>query len=309
MIQRPSRPLIFSVKNDSSLMEFLISQTQKRKQVKIWLKFKSVQVNGVYQSQFDFPLKSGDQVTISQDRFAAPSTELPSKIKILFEDESILVIDKPAGLLSIATDGEKEKTAYFKINSYLNQRDPFKESRIWIVHRLDQGTSGIMVFAKNELIKKKLQEDWGSGTKRYEAVISGKITPPEGEIRTFLIEGSQYKMRSTEDSKKGQLAITRYKTLESSDHFSLLEIDLKTGRKNQIRVHLAEKGKPIIGDEKYGSLINPIKRLALHAVFLEFVHPITQKPISFKSPAPSTFRHIVHKKILPPKLDLKPQKR
>lgn len=285
-----SKALSWEVQDPVPLMDFLLTKTSTRKQVKIWLKFKSVQVNGVSQSQFDFPLKSGDRVAISAQRFATPETELPSKIKFVFEDEAILVIDKPAGLLTIATENEKEKTAYFKLNAFLNKRDPFKESRIWIVHRLDRETSGLLVFAKTEAVKQKLQKDWALGTKRYEAVIAGKITPPQGEIRSHLAEGVQFKMYSTSKPHEGQLAITRYKTLKSNDAYSLLEIDLKTGRKNQIRVHLAEKERPILGDEKYGSEVDPMKRLALHATYLEFVHPLTRKPIQFRSPAPASFR-------------------
>ncbi|MES2307569.1 MAG: RluA family pseudouridine synthase [Verrucomicrobiota bacterium] len=292
-MHRPEKPLTFPVDREITLMKFLLEKSDTRKKVKSWLKHKSVRVNGEAITQFDYLLNLGDVVVITQDRFATPDTELPSGIQILHEDEAIIVIDKPPGLLSIATDAEKEKTAYFKINNYLTRREPFKESRIFIVHRLDRGTSGILVFVKKESYKTTLQKNWHLANKRYEAVVEGKMNPPKGEIRTYLIEGDQYKMRSTPNRLEGQLAITGYKTLETNGKFSLLEIDLLTGRKNQIRVHLAEQGKPIVGDEKYGSTINPIRRMALHASYLEFVHPVTGQILSFTRPAPSTFRSLV----------------
>ena len=292
-MQRTEKPLTFPVEQEITLMKFLLEKSSNRKKVKSWLNYKAVRVNGIPIHQFDHPLHLGDIVMITQDRFAPPETELPSGIHILHEDEAIIVIDKPPGLLSIATDSEKEKTAYFKLNKYLNNRDAFKESRIFIVHRLDRGTSGILVFAKKETYKTKLQTNWHLANKRYHAVIEGKLDPSSGEIRSYLIEGDQYKMRSTPDTKLGQLALTGYKTLETNGKFSLLEIDLKTGRKNQIRVHLAEKGHPILGDEKYGSMINPLHRMALHASYLEFVHPVTGEILSFTRPEPSIFRSIV----------------
>ncbi len=293
IMQRLEKSLSFPVEQEIPLMKFLLEKSDNRKKVKSWLKYRAVRVNGIPIHQFDHPLHLGDIVMITQDRFAPPETELPSGIHILHEDEAIIVIDKPPGLLSIATDSEKEKTAYFKLNKYLNNRDAFKDSRIFIVHRLDRGTSGILVFAKKEIHKTKLQTNWHLANKRYHAVIEGKLDPSSGEIRSYLIEGDQYKMRSTPDTKLGQLALTGYKTLETNGKFSLLEIDLKTGRKNQIRVHLAEKGHPILGDEKYGSTINPLHRMALHASYLEFVHPVTGEILSFTRPEPSVFRSIV----------------
>jgi RluA family pseudouridine synthase len=207
------------------------------------------------------------------------------KIKIIYEDKFIIVVDKPAHLLTIATEKEKDQTMYHKVLMYEKKKN--KNNRIYIVHRLDKDTSGLLLFAKDEKTKEYFQNNWTNVIRKYVAVVEGKVEKKEDTIKSYIKEEKNFISHSS--NKDGKLAITNYKLLNTSKSYSLLEIDIKTGRKNQIRVHMKEMNHPIIGDKKYGSKTNPLKRLGLHANILEFIHPITKETIHLESKIPDNF--------------------
>lgn len=265
----------------------------KKKQVRTWLKYKSVTVNGRVISQFDHPLKKGDVVAIRNDRFAAPDTKLSSGIRIRYEDDAILVVEKPERLLTIASDKVKDNTAYHHLTAYLRKGDQFSKARVWIVHRLDRDTSGLMVFAKTEQAKRELQGHWDEASKRYFAVVEGTPRAPKGTLKAYLNEDNPGKVYVTAPGGEGRLAITHYKTVKSHAGRTLVEVTLETGRRHQIRVQLADAGCPIVGDDKYGAKTNPIRRVALHACALEFTHPVSGERVKFESPLPGDLGSLV----------------
>jgi tRNA pseudouridine32 synthase/23S rRNA pseudouridine746 synthase/23S rRNA pseudouridine1911/1915/1917 synthase len=222
-----------------------------------------------------------------------PKRFQPKGLTVLYEDHDILVIDKTNGLLTISTDKITEDTAYYLLNEYVRKGNSKSKNRIFIVHRLDRDTSGIIVFAKTETAKRYLQSEWANFKKKYYAVIHGTLAKKEDIIVSYLAENSIHKMYSVNDPKKGKLAQTGYKVLKESEDFSLLEIDLLTGKKNQIRVHLAEKGCPVAGDKKYGLKGKGIKRLTLHAASLTITHPHTKKDMTFETKVPGYFYSLV----------------
>src|SRR5210317_1966984 len=197
----------------------------------------------------------------------------PKGLTILHEDQDIMVIDKSSGLLTISSEGTRENTAYYLLNEYIRKGNPKSRNQIFIVHRLDKNTSGLIVFAKNEQAKRFLQDEWPKFNKTYYAVINGHLPEKEGLITSYLAENSIHKMYTVTDPKKGKLAKTGYKVLKESKSYSLLEINLLTGRKNQIRVHFSDKGHAVAGDKIYGKNEKGIKRLALHAASLTLLHP------------------------------------
>ena len=226
--------------------------------------------------------------------FNKPSKKhAPKGLAILYEDQAILVVSKINGLLTVSTDREKEKTAHYFLNDYVKKGNARSTNRVYIVHRLDRDTSGILVFAKNEKVKRYLQDEWATFNKKYFAVVHGKLQDKEGVITSYLVENKLHRMYSVDDSEKGKFAKTGYKVLKGSGKFSLLEIELFTGRKNQIRVHLAEKGHPVVGDKMYGRSEKGIKRLALHAASLTISHPLTNEQMVFETEVPLYFKTLV----------------
>ena len=215
---------------------------------------------------------------------------LPKNMEILYEDKDILVINKPAGLLTVRTATTKLKTAHYILTDYVRKGSLKSRKRIFTVHRLDQWTSGVLIFAKTEDAKDRLQDNWKQTQKTYVAVVYGQLKPKQGIITSYLYETRNYVVRSTTDKAKGKLAKTAYKVLKEGGEFSIVELDLLTGRKNQIRVHLADKGNPIVGDRKYGKDKNTYKRLALHTKSISFTHPTTRKPMTFEAKLPSYFK-------------------
>lgn len=215
---------------------------------------------------------------------------LPKDLEILYEDKDILVINKPAGLLTVKTATNKIKTAYYILTDYVRKGSLKSRKRIFTVHRLDQWTSGVLIFAKNEDAKTRLQDNWKQTQKTYIAVVYGQLKPKQGIITSYLFETKNYIVYSTTDKTKGKLAQTAYKVLKEAGPFSLVELDLLTGRKNQIRVHLADKGNPIVGDRKYGKAKDTYKRLALHAKSISFTHPTTGRRMTFEAKLPSYFK-------------------
>jgi RluA family pseudouridine synthase len=218
---------------------------------------------------------------------------LPKGLSILYEDEDLLVVDKPPGLLTIGTEKEKSRTAYFALTDYVRRGSPRSRKRIFIVHRLDRAASGVLVFAKNEEAKFRLQRSWKETKKKYLAVVHGRFEKPAGTITTYLAENRAYRVYSTSDTTKGKLSHTAYRVLKEAGSLSLLEIDLLTGRKHQIRVHLADKGHPVVGDKKYGKAGDAHRRLALHAASITFRHPRTGRELTFETKAPAYFSGLV----------------
>lgn len=290
---KPDNILAFTARATAPLMDTLIALMPERKRttVKDFLKHKQVMVNGQIITQFDHTVNAGDTVKVNTTRqfqtFSNP------RLRIVFEDDDIIVVDKGYGLLSMGTDRIKEGTAYSMLRDYLKRKDP--RNKIFIVHRLDRDTSGLMMFAKNMTAKEAMQHNWNNMVleRKYVAVTEGAPEPEEGEIRSYLTENSAHEVYSTEDPDAGQLAVTRYKVLNQRAPYALVELNLATGRKNQIRVHMKESGHPIVGDRRYGAKSSPIRRLALHAHTLRFVHPITRKDMNFTSPIPAGFLRMV----------------
>lgn len=279
--------------DDLRLLDFLIASMPDRKRtgIKQFLAHNQVAVNGMPTRQFDTPLKQGDKVEVNLTREFRVFYN--RRLKLVYEDEHILVVNKGYGLLSMGTDKIKEGTAYSILREYVKWHDP--RNKIFIVHRLDRDTSGLMVFAKTVEAKEKLQHNWNNMVleRKYLAVVEGVVEPADGEVRSYLAENSRFEVYSTDNPEEGQLAVTRYRTLKSGGGYSLLEVSLDTGRKNQIRVHMKDLGHPIAGDRRYGAGSSPIHRMALHAQTLRFVHPVTRKEMSFATPVPVPFASMV----------------
>jgi tRNA pseudouridine32 synthase/23S rRNA pseudouridine746 synthase/23S rRNA pseudouridine1911/1915/1917 synthase len=208
---------------------------------------------------------------------------------ILYEDRDILVIDKPAGLLTMGTDREKLRTAYYRLTDYVRKGNPKSRERIYIVHRLDREVSGILVFARSVAAKNALQSQWARVEKHYLALVYGVPPKPEGTFSSHLVESGVHRVHSTSNPKLGKLSHTAYKLLRHSRDVSLLDINLLTGRKHQIRVHLAENDLPIVGDKKYGGKRSDESRLALHAKSIAFDHPHTGERCFFETETPQIF--------------------
>ena len=217
----------------------------------------------------------------------------PRGIELLYEDDDVLVVNKPGGLLTMGTERDKSRTAHSILNEYVRKGNSKSRARIYIVHRLDRETSGVLIFAKSEQAKLILQEQWKDTEKKYLTIVYGSLTPKEGLISSYLMENSAYSVYSTPDSSKGKLAQTEYKVLKEVKGLSLLEIHLLTGRKHQIRVHLSEKGHPVVGDKRYGKAGDGYNFLALHATSLACTHPLTGKALYFETPPPEYFAKLI----------------
>ena len=219
----------------------------------------------------------------------------PRGLPILHEDKDIIVVVKPAGLLTIGTDREKSRTAHYLLNDYVRKGNPKSRNRVYVVHRLDKDTSGVLIFAKSEQAKKFLQENWENTEKHYLAIVHGRLMDKEGTISSYLVENKAQRVYSTRDAAKGKLSHTAYKVSKESKRFSLVDIHLLTGRKHQIRVHFAEKGHPVAGDRKYENKDIGSKRLALHARSISFTHPFTHKLMTFDTGIPEDFIRLFRK--------------
>lgn len=274
------------VKEKTEVLKFLIEMmpSQSRKSVKSILSRGQIFVNGKGTTQFNDVLVPGDRVEI---RSAASNIKLKG-IQIFHEDEDIIVVEKEAGVLSIASEKESKITAYRLLSDYVQKKNP--RNRIFVVHRLDRDTSGVMVFARRREVQQRLQNAWKNAVKErtYIALVEGTVTEG-GKITSWLTENKALIMRSSKNPNKGKKAVTRYKVLKSNKKFSLLKVNLDTGRKNQIRVHMQDLGHPIVGDKKYGAQNNPIRRIGLHAHVISFNHPVTGELLRFESKVPEEF--------------------
>lgn len=207
------------------------------------------------------------------------------KMNIIYEDKELLVVDKESGLLTIATDKEKNRTLYREASDYVKKQ--FARNKIFIVHRLDKDTSGLVIFSKNQNKKIEIQNIWENVTREYICVVEGKLPNKKGTLTNYLIEDKTHNVYITKDKRRGKLAITEYEVLETSRAYSLVKINIKTGRKNQIRVQLSNLGNPILGDKKYGSKSNPIRRMCLHAYHINF--KLKNREYDFITPYPKEF--------------------
>jgi tRNA pseudouridine32 synthase/23S rRNA pseudouridine746 synthase/23S rRNA pseudouridine1911/1915/1917 synthase len=215
---------------------------------------------------------------------------LPKGLTLLYEDKDILVVDKPAGMLTMGTDTRKTGTAYWFLTDYVKKGQLKCRNRIFIIHRLDQSTSGVLLFAKSETIKDRLQNQWQQAEKKYLAMVHGHWMEKEGILTSYLAENKAYVVYSTKDTEKGKLAQTAYKVLKEIGPFSLLEITLLTGRKNQIRVQMADAKHPVVGDKKYGKTDGDgYSHLLLHSKSISFAHPVTGLPLTFEAKVPIYF--------------------
>ncbi|WP_186578864.1 RluA family pseudouridine synthase [Aquibacillus kalidii] len=279
----------FRVNERIELLPYLLEvlSNRSRNSVKSMLTRGQVLVDNQIQTLHNLQLAPGQLVTIRKYKIVE-KTEFKG-ITILHEDEDIIVINKESGLLSIASEKEKQLTAYRQLMNHVKHQNP--KNRIYIVHRLDRDTSGVMMFAKNEKTKKKLQDNWKDtvNERKYVALVEGKVQKLEGTISSWLVEGKNHKVYSKQHAPDGKHAVTHYKVLQSNSKYSLLEVELETGRKNQIRVHMQDLGHSIVGDKKYGSKSNPIGRLGLHAQVLAFTHPTTKKSLKFMTEIPKVF--------------------
>lgn len=283
----------YLVQEDSELLSYLLKNNlvKNRTSTKSLLKNRCISVDGNVVSKYNYLLKKGQKIEISKKGFHGHlSTE---GVEILFEDKDVIVVNKPCGLLSISADDKSQKTVYRLLRDYVKYRNA--SDKIFVVHRLDRETSGLMMFAKSENIKTTLQNAWKDiVTERgYYAIVEGKPKDAEGTISSFLYESDAMKVHSSFDPRDGVKAITHYSLLQSNKHYSLLKVNLETGKKNQIRVHMQELGNPVIGDKKYGAKTNPINRLGLHAFSLGFKHPLTREDIFIETKLPLKFRRLM----------------
>jgi len=258
-----------------------------RTRVKQLLKHGCVSVNGRAVTRHDHPLTPGDTVAILQGG-AADRTLDEADITIVYQDDALIAIDKPAGLLAVATETERLDTAFARLSAHLEAR---KLGRPYVVHRLDRDTSGLLLFARSPQARDTLQTQWEQTSKIYLAVVKGQPPAGEGVVENFLVEGSDYRVKvcgAREPNAKR--AVSRYRLLRTMDRRSLVEIELVTGRKHQIRVHMNGLGCPILGDPMYGTAPNPANRLGLHAARLAFPHPISGEPVALEAPLPPELR-------------------
>ena len=292
----------FIVKRSDELLNFLLARFEgrlSRNSVKKLLSDHKVLINGSMTTQFNFPLAKDDEVKIAKNpvrtapiRHQAVKETVPSiKPYIIYEDDEFLVINKPAGLLSVESDKDPN-CAYAMAVAYLRQKSA--TTRPYILHRIDKETSGVLVFAKDIKIHSILRMHWNEliTLREYHAVVAGVMEEPSGTIVSYLRENQNHLIYETKD-RSGKKAITHYEVLQESSECSLLRIAIDTGRKNQIRVQMNARNHPILGDDKYGLVPSPIQRLCLHASALEFTHPLTKKPMRFHAPVPAEFKQLV----------------
>jgi 23S rRNA pseudouridine1911/1915/1917 synthase len=288
---------LFRVNRSSELLEFLLSKLNtSRNNVKSLLTNRQILVNGALVTQYNFMLAKDDEVKIAKrpipreenQKQAKPKVKKFYTFNIIYEDEDFIAIDKPYGLLSVESDKEREETAFNYVFNYLQNKN--KALRPYILHRIDKETSGVLVFAKNPKIHSMMKLRWNElvKTREYYALVEGSVEVKNDTITSYLHKNQNDLMYSSKDPS-GEYAITNYKVVKQNANYSLLRVNIETGRKNQIRVHMQDIGHPIVGDDKYGHTKNPLKRLGLHASKLEFTHPITKEVIEISASCPNIF--------------------
>jgi 23S rRNA pseudouridine1911/1915/1917 synthase len=269
---------------EAPLLAWLLDvlRPMNRTRVKQFLRHGRVLVNGTITTRHDHVLQPGDAVLIAERR-PMTSSLAQHRLHIVLEDEALIVLDKPPGLLTVATASERTNTAFAYLNAHLREQG---RGRPFVVHRLDRETSGLLLFARSASIRDELQQAWKTVTKTYLAVVEGKPRLDSGIVDNFLVEGRDLRMRIARSSKSTQRAVTHYRVIATRGSYSLVQLVLETGRKHQIRVHLAGLGCPVIGDDVYGSTCDPAGRLGLHAWRLAFTHPLNGDQLELVSPLP-----------------------
>lgn len=277
----------YEIQEAMTLFEALLklSPQSSKNTLKAWLEGGRITVDGAIEKKMDLLLQAGQNVCLE-----SKTRLLEGNIKLLYEDGDLLIVEKPAGLLSVATDFQTVNTAHAIL------KRTYRKRLVHVVHRLDQETSGVMVFALGEKSKEALKKMFEKHdlVREYIAIVEGHLEEAEGSWTSYLYEQPNYKVYVTNDTEKGKIAITHYLVEAVSRRYSRLKLKLETGRKNQIRVQSQEAGHPVVGDSKYGAKTNPIKRLALHAHRLEFIHPFTKARLVFTSPPPESFKRLVN---------------
>ena len=294
--QNKNKSQEFTTAEPCQLLEFLLANISgcSRNNIKSMLKYKQILVDGTPTTQYNYQLKTGNIVTVDKAKSSREKKE--DTLKIIYEDDDIIAIDKPSGLLTVATDKEHEVTAYRLVTDYVRKKK--QRNRVFVLHRLDRDTSGVLLFTKTEDLKLALQNNWSKlvSTRGYIAIVEGKLKEKNGRIKSWLKQTKTLIMYSSDKPSDGLEAITNYKVVKEGTNYSLIEVNLETGRKNQIRVHMKDLGHSIAGDSKYGAKTNPVKRLALHANKLELTHPFSQKFMSFKCETPTNFMALFNRR-------------
>lgn len=289
-----SRYTIYNVTEPMELMDFLMKKMAgiSRTRVKALLTNRVVLVDNNIQTQYNFPLLRGMKVQVSKEKhkheFRHPM------LKILYEDAYIIVVEKKEGLLSVASEHQKERTAQHILTEYVKRQN--RNNRVFVVHRLDRETSGVMMFAKDEKTQHNLRDNWHDIVfdRRYVALVMGDMEKDQGTVESWLTDRKLYVSSSPYDDG-GKYSVTHYRTIKRANGFSMIELQLETGRKNQIRVHMQSLGHPVVGDMRYGCETDPLRRLALHAFKLCFYHPITGEIMNFELPYPLPFRSLMQR--------------
>lgn len=281
---------IFIVKEKDNLINSLckFKSDISRNKLKSYIKYNMVMVNDKIVTKANYEVKDKDIITIYYNKTMIDEYD----IRVLYEDKDIIAISKPCGLLSISNDKEKDVTAFRLVREYVRKNNP--NTYLFAIHRLDQETSGVLIFGKNEKIKNMLQDNWNDIVKKrgYYAIVNGKLDKDKGTFKSYLKENRNGIIYSSKN-KDGKLAVTNYKVIKSNNKYSLLDIDIETGRRNQIRVHLSEYGYPIVGDKKYGSKDKILKRMGLHSYELSFIDPRNNKLLTIHDDIPKEFLDIV----------------
>ena len=279
------------VNEDTTLMPFLMKQSLgTRTRVKELLTSRMVFVNHQITTQYNAPVRKGDLVQILKKRNVHEFHS--DKVKIIYEDAFLMVVNKSNGILTSPSSGNSAKTVKDLLNEYVKHQSKFLS--VHTVHRLDRETSGLLIFAKRRDVQKAFMDNWKGHVidRRYVAVVEGEVEKDEGTVTSWLKDNKMFVTYSSPIDNGGQYAVTHYRTMQRLKGFSLLELVLETGKKNQIRVHMQDIGHPIVGDYKYGSHFDPVGRVALHAIRIAFYHPITHELLDFETPVPDDFLHI-----------------
>lgn len=283
----------YTVEEDTELLPFLLEtlNDRSRNSVKSILTRGQVKINGQIISQHNHPLQAGQEIEILSNQ-ANKKKSILMDVKVLHEDENIIVINKAPGVLSTDSEKPNEATAFEQLTVMTKQDNP--NNKIYIVHRLDRDTSGVMLYAKNEKTRDKMQNNWNDIVKerKYNALVEGILEEKQGEIASWMKKGRDTRMISKPYDNGGKHALTKYRVVREGKDYSLLELELMTGRTNQIRVHMQDIGHSVVGDRKYGSKVNPIKRMGLHATTLAFIHPTTDKLVRYTVKPPKSFTQI-----------------
>ena len=271
----------YIIEEEINLFDFLKSKNYSKNNIKNLIKRNLICINDSCDIRYDYKLSKGEKLIIKKSK----------DIDVIFEDNNIIVVNKPYNLLTVSNDKQKDKTLFKNVSNYVKLKN--KNNKVFIINRIDKDTSGIVMFAKNKSIKEIYQKRWNDIVinRCYYAIVVGKMKLKENVIKNYLFEDKNYIVHSTKNRNKGKLAITEYKVLKENNKYSLLDINIRTGRKNQIRVHMKENNTPILGDQKYGFIKE--KRMYLHSYKLELINPITNEKCIFETKIPKEFNKII----------------